>query len=169
MEAIYAVDLHNGLSKHGIIPWKSKKDLSFFASKTKNNVVIMGRHTYFSLPDNVRPLKDRLNIVLTSNLVNKEIKNVLFTNNIHIYKEIQENKDAYIQQYPYLKSDFIIFVIGGKQIYDKLIPICNKVWVTQIKKEYDCDLLLDYHYENSHSCKNIEEDDELTILVYEKL
>jgi dihydrofolate reductase len=31
---------------------------------TKNNVVIMGRNTYFSLPK--RPLKDRLNIILTS-------------------------------------------------------------------------------------------------------
>ena len=39
MEAIYAIDLKNGLSKGGIIPWKSKKDLKFFANKTKNNVV----------------------------------------------------------------------------------------------------------------------------------
>jgi dihydrofolate reductase len=64
MEAIYAVDCNNGLSKDGIIPWHSKKDLKFFMNMTKNNVVIMGRNTYFSLPK--RPLKDRLNIILTS-------------------------------------------------------------------------------------------------------
>ena len=69
MEAIYVIDLHNGLSKYGAIPWNSKKDLKFFYNKTKNNVVLMGKNTYFSLPVNIRPLKGRLNIVLTTNVV----------------------------------------------------------------------------------------------------
>lgn len=30
MQSIYAVDSQNGLSKHGIIPWNSKKDMTFF-------------------------------------------------------------------------------------------------------------------------------------------
>lgn len=51
------MDENNSLSKDGIIPWKSKKDLKFFANKTKNSVVIMGRNTYFPLPDEVKPLK----------------------------------------------------------------------------------------------------------------
>ena len=55
MEAIYAIDLKGGLSKNGVIPWKSKKDLKFFADKTKYNVVIMGKNAYFSLPNNIRP------------------------------------------------------------------------------------------------------------------
>ena len=90
MESIYAIDLNNGLSKDGIIPWNSKKDLKFFANKTKNSVVIMGRTTYFSLPDNVRPLKNRLNIVLTSKPeqfldLEDGIENVIFTNNDKIH------------------------------------------------------------------------------------
>ena len=47
MEAIYAIDLKKGLSKDGVIPWKSKKDLKFFADKTKHNVVIMGKKNIF--------------------------------------------------------------------------------------------------------------------------
>jgi dihydrofolate reductase len=35
-------------------------------NKTKNNVVIMGKNTYFSLPIEHRPLSNRLNIVLTT-------------------------------------------------------------------------------------------------------
>jgi dihydrofolate reductase len=35
MEAIYAIDSNNGLSKNGMIPWKSKTDMSFFINKTK--------------------------------------------------------------------------------------------------------------------------------------
>jgi dihydrofolate reductase len=45
MEAILAVDINNGLSKDGIIPWRSKNDMQFFLNKTKNNIVIMGKNT----------------------------------------------------------------------------------------------------------------------------
>jgi len=44
------------------------KKLTSQASSTKvRNVVIMGRTTYLSIPEKFRPLKGRLNIVLTSN------------------------------------------------------------------------------------------------------
>ena len=65
MESILAIDINNGLSKNGSIPWTSKKDMLFFYNQTKNNVVIMGKNTYFSIPKEKRPLKNRLNIVLT--------------------------------------------------------------------------------------------------------
>jgi dihydrofolate reductase len=35
MEAILATDINFGLSKDGKIPWKSKKDMSFFLIKQK--------------------------------------------------------------------------------------------------------------------------------------
>jgi dihydrofolate reductase len=38
MEAIYAIDINNGLSKDGGIPWNSKKDLTFF----ENHFTIIG-------------------------------------------------------------------------------------------------------------------------------
>jgi len=57
MEAILATDMSDGLSKEGKIPWKSQKDMRFFYQTTKNNIVIMGRNTYFSLPENIRPQK----------------------------------------------------------------------------------------------------------------
>jgi dihydrofolate reductase len=57
MEAILAYDLHNGISKNGLIPWKSKTDMNFFYNTTKGNVVIMGKNTFLSLPKNCQPLK----------------------------------------------------------------------------------------------------------------
>jgi dihydrofolate reductase len=150
MEAIYATDSKNGLSKDGIIPWKSKKDMEFFMNKTKNNIVIMGRKTYFSIPNG--PLKERLNIVIT-NEPNKYIvddsidhNNVIFTSNINIYKNILLNKDKYLKLYNCLKIDFTIYIIGGKEIYEKFIPICSKIWVTKFKKHYNCDLFFNYNY-----------------------
>lgn len=177
MEAIYAIDLKNGLSKAGIIPWKSKKDLKFFANKTKNNVVIMGRNTYFSLPDEVKPLKNRLNIVLTSNPeqffnLDDGIRNVIFTNNDNIHNSILNYRENYLKKYPFLSSEFKIFFIGGKKIYEQFIPLCEKVWVTQIKKDYSCDLFMDNPFSDSKQFKEpqiIEEDEELKITLYEKI
>ena len=205
MEAIYAIDLNNGLSKNGIIPWKSKRDMSFFINKTKNNIVIMGKNTFFSIPTEHRPLKNRLNIVLTStphlyenNIINEE-SNVLFTNNPDIYKEFFtpfrisnaksaspsqlitapkggvsnekrcKNRNKYYELYKYLKEDFKIFVIGGKTIYEMFIPLCDTVWVTHIKCNYNCDLFIDYDYSKHFDVELYDENDELKIVKYTRL
>jgi len=172
MEAIYAIDLNNGLSKNGIIPWNSKKDILFFMNKTKHNIVIMGKNTYFSLPEKNRPLKNRLNIVLTndSELYNKNNnKNVIFTNNDSIYKDILINKNEYNNLYNFLDKDFKIFFIGGKIIYQQFIPLCNKIWVTQIKCNYNCDLFFKYDYSREFISELYDEDNEMKIIKYIRL
>jgi dihydrofolate reductase len=162
MEAILAKDLMNGLSKNGHIPWKSKTDMKFFYNTTKNNVVIMGKNTYYSLPEHIRPLKNRLNIVLTRQvIVEKQIDNLLFTN------ELELDREKLLADYPFLKLDFKIFIIGGNQIYEKYIPLCHTVWLTQIKENYSCDLIFDEKLLNPFQIKQIEyEDDELCIMKY---
>lgn len=172
MEAIYAVDSKNGLSKDGTIPWHSKKDLKFFMNMTKNNVIIMGRNTYFSLPK--RPLKDRLNIVLTSKPLefafdeSEDLSNVIFTNNDKIHNSILNNREKYMKQFPFLSSIFKIFIIGGKNVYQQFMPLCEIAWVTIIKKDYSCDLFFDYDYSKEFKEEIVDEDEELIIKKYEK-
>jgi dihydrofolate reductase len=182
MEAIYAVDSKNGLSKEGTIPWKSKKDMKFFMNKTINNVVIMGKKTYFSLSESHRPLKNRLNIVLTCTpelymfdknsdsaktaLYANAYDNVIFTNNDRIHELILEDREKYCRVYPSLSRNFKIFFIGGKTIYEQFIPLCDKVWVTQIKCDYGCDLFIDYDYSKEFKGIILEEDNELVITEY---
>ena len=172
MESIYAIDSQNGLSKNGIIPWKSKTDMLFFMNKTKNNIVIMGRNTFFSIPKEHRPLKNRLNIVLTSMphlyLEENEGGNVLFTDNI-MYNDILNNKNKYCEMYEFLDKNFKIFFIGGKTIYDQYIPLCNTIWVTYIKQNYDCDLLMEYDYSKEFTDEIYKEDDELKIVKYTRI
>jgi len=178
MEAILALDSNNGLSKEGIIPWNNKKDLQFFYKKTKNNVIIMGKNTYFSLPDNTRPLKNRLNIVLTSqpnlflneqneeNEKNNIKRDVIFTNNNNIHSAILNNREKFSTMYPALSSNFKIFIIGGKQIYDRYIPLCETIWVTRIKKCYSCDLTFEIDLENQFKEVEKEENNEICISKY---
>jgi dihydrofolate reductase/thymidylate synthase len=173
MEAIYAVDINNGLSKNGLIPWKSKTDMSFFLNKTKNNIVIMGKNTFFSIPKQHRPLKNRFNIVLTSspdifNNINED-PNILFTNNNNIHQYILNNKNKYYETFKYLNKDFKIFFIGGKNIYDQFIPLCEKIWVTRIKLDYNCDLFINYDYSKQFNEELFEENDELSIINYTRI
>ena len=175
MEAILATDINFGISKDGKIPWKSKKDMSFFFNKTKNNVVIMGKNTYFSLPEEFRPLKNRLNIVLTknpyqyTNNIESEYANIFFTNDEKIYLFIESNRQKTLESFPFLSSNFKIFIIGGKQIYEKYIPLCSTVWVTTIKKNYSCDLFFKYEYKQQFKDEIVEEDDELKIIAWKKI
>ena len=173
MEAIVAIDLHNGISKNGTIPWTSKKDMTHFYKKTNGNVVLMGRNTYFSIPEERRPLKNRLNIVLTSNpQLYQDISNsnVIFTDDDSIYLYFLQNSEKCRDAFPFLHENFKVFVIGGKQIYEKLIPLCHTIWLTQIKKDYNCDLFLKnvYNFNNKMMVTEIENDDELVIYKYEK-
>ena len=173
MEAIVAVDLHNGIAKNGSIPWTSKKDMTHFYKKTTGNIVIMGRNTYFSIPEEKRPLKNRLNIVLTGQpqlYQDTSNSNVIFTDDDSIYLDMFNGPEKYKSVFPFLNENFKVFVIGGKQIYEKLIPLCDTIWLTQIKKDYNCDLFLknEYNFNNKMMVTEIDNDDELVIYKYEK-
>jgi len=141
VNAILAVDINNGLAKEGKIPWKSKTDLNFFKTKTINNVVIMGTNTLLSLPKG-EPLPNRINIVVTNNCekyskVYDIYQNICFVNAEQVIDLI---KNCY--------KDKIIFVIGGNQIYNLLMPYCSIVWLTKIKANYECDLIFNCDLSN---------------------
>lgn len=174
MEAILAFDIKKGISKNGVLHWNIKEDLQFFYSKTKCNVVIMGKNTYFSIPDDKKPLKNRLNIVLTREPSKyKEIvekyNNVIFTDNENIHENILLFPYKYNDMYSVLDKFFKIFIVGGNEIYKKFIPICKIIWVTKIKHDYGCDLFFDYNLENNVQEEKVFETEKCTIYKYTKL
>ena len=70
---IVCCDFKCGIGKKNNIPWKFTKDIKHFKMLTlrngilddKYNIVIMGKNTYNSIPNYYRPLKNRINIVLS--------------------------------------------------------------------------------------------------------
>jgi dihydrofolate reductase/thymidylate synthase len=62
-----------GIGKDGTLPWKLPGDMAYFKELTirtrgesgVQNAVIMGRRTWDSIPPKFRPLKGRINIVLS--------------------------------------------------------------------------------------------------------
>lgn len=141
VEAIVATDENYGLAKDGVIPWKNREDMKFFKRKTIGNIVVMGSKTLLSLP-NQAPLGNRYNIVLTNNKQEflekySSYNNIVFYN----YEELMN----YINN---VETDKTIYIIGGKQIYDLLIPKCSTIWLSVIYGNYDCDLKLKINFAN---------------------
>lgn len=142
IEAIVALDEHFGLAKDGAIPWKNKEDMKFFKDKTINNIVVMGINTLLSLPNRM-PLADRFNIVLTNNK-DKFVPGYFIYGNIVFY-----NYPQFIDYINHIQTNKTIYIIGGKQIYDLLFPLCNKIWLSIIPGNYHCDVKLTSISDNS--------------------
>lgn len=130
---ISAIDLARGIGIHNQLPWQLKADLKHFSALTignKNNAVIMGLNTWKSLPEKYRPLPDRLNVVLSKEPVYDLPENVLnFQSLDDALKTLEEKK---VDE---------IFIIGGGMLYASTIthPNCNKLYLTEILKTFDCD------------------------------
>ena len=168
IEAILAIDNNNGLAKNGQIPWKNKTDMLFFKQKTINNIVIMGSKTLASLPKG-KPLVDRLNVVLTYNInkyANEKYDNLLFVDEATLLDFIHDtNKYILLDNHKYLKNDYKIYIIGGKQIYNLLYKHCSTFWLTKIKANYECDLIFSKEILESFNTSIVEyENDELEII-----
>lgn len=120
ISAIVAVDDKFGIGFNGQLLEHIPEDLKFFKEKTEGNVVVMGRKTWESLPK--KPLPDRTNIVITNSLRERDCLCVTLNHAKLIMKQQS-------------KLDF--FVIGGGQIYEKLLPMCDTVYLTHIHKDYE--------------------------------
>lgn len=76
MILIAALSPSNGLGLNGGLPWSLKKEMAYFRRATTfvpeeqqrsgaRNAVIMGRNTWESIPPKYRPLKGRINVVVS--------------------------------------------------------------------------------------------------------
>lgn len=110
------------LGNDGKLLYHIGNDLANFKRMTVGNVVIMGRKTFESLP-NGTPLKDRVNIIVTSDEeygVDAKFDNVYI---VHSVEDAVELCDAFF-------SDKEVFVIGGESIYRQFM---EKDLVTEMR------------------------------------
>ena len=150
MTAIACVDAKNGIGKDGKLLISIPEDMKFFRETTKDSIVIMGRKTLFSFKDKM-PLKNRINIVFTSNdkLQNeyKDLDNIFFIND-------KSELDTIISRYP----DKNVFVIGGASIYNDLIDMCDTCLITKLDKEFCADTFFPNLEEHSFTLKSTSKD-----------
>lgn len=157
MKAIVAVDDGWAIGKDNNLLYHIKDDLKRFKELTTNNIVVMGRKTFESLP-NKKPLPNRTNIILTTDInYQVDFENVEVVNNIY---------DLISKLTIIKKEDQNVFVIGGESIYNLLLPMCDEVYVTKIyddSKQGDKffpNLDKDYRWTNENEISTIRWDKE---------
>ena len=115
--AIVHADKKWGIGKAGDMMFSLPLDMKFFRQTTMGHTVVMGGKTLRSFP-NQKPLKNRVNIVLTRGQVCDECIIV------HSYEELKNEMKR--------RENEEIFVIGGGEIYKELLPYCHGAYVTKV-------------------------------------
>lgn len=153
-QAIAAMSLNRVIGAGNKIPWHLPEDFKWFRERTLGNVVVMGRKTFESLG---KPLPNRRNLVLTRHprqlirshpdvfgkyrewrggrRLKQERYQLRFVRidgtqneDIRIFKSLKLlDPEEFPDQ---------IFVCGGAQIYEQLLPRCSDLYLTLVKREY---------------------------------
>lgn len=139
-DIVVALDSKRGIGKHNSLPWKLSGDLKYFKQVTsdaadgKRNAVIMGRKTWESIPEKRRPLAGRQNVVLTWQAHYELSEGVLKAGDLNEALDLLDGDETIDK----------LFVIGGAQVYDQAIkhPRCQRLYVTEIEAQFDCDRFL---------------------------
>ena len=122
MKLIVAVDANWGIGCKNELLVRIPSDQRFFRETTTGNVVVMGRKTLESFPGG-KPLKDRVNIVLTKE--NRESVNGEII--VHSVEEALEEIKKYSEE---------IYIIGGETVYRQFLHYCDESYITKIEYSY---------------------------------
>ena len=117
IKAIVHADKEWGIGKGNDMMFSLPADMKFFRSTTIGHTVVMGGNTLRSFP-NQKPLKNRVNIVLSRGQVRDDCVIV------RSYDELKAEMKK--------RSEEDIYVIGGGAVYKELLPYCHEVLVTKV-------------------------------------
>ena len=152
---IVAVDKNGAIGKGGRLPWHYSADMKFFRETTTGNACVMGHRTWLTLG---KPLKDRLNIVLSRQ------------SEIEAQDSVIPLRDArsVLSLSKYLACD--LFVIGGARIYETFLPHIQKWIVTEVPVVVeDADTFIPAGYlKEFRNVGSRQLDDELVVKFYDR-
>lgn len=104
------------------MPWHLPDDLKFFRKMTLGKTVVMGRRTWESL--RMRPLPERQNIVLSR----------------HPYLRLDGALVVESIGQAIVQAESVeVMLIGGADLYAQTLPICDRLYLTEIDAAPDGD------------------------------
>ncbi|HEY6880571.1 MAG TPA: dihydrofolate reductase [Polyangiales bacterium] len=136
---VVAADEDFGIGKDGGLPWKLPGEMAHFKRVTTNapegqqNAVLMGRKTFESIAPKFRPLRGRLNVVL-SRAPGFTVDDALAAPSLPGALALLADRSDVAR----------IFVIGGGELYRQALahPACEEVVFTRVHGHFDCDTKL---------------------------
>lgn len=151
---IVAHDPNLVIGNEGGLPWYYSDDLKYFKKVTMGHPMLMGRGVFEELDE--KPLPGRENVVL-SRTRNYE--------HVPTFSSVEEALE-------YLEGEELVFVIGGGEVYRKLLPQTDKLFVTEIRQSYEGDTYFpEYRDDISSVWKEVKRDDrgELSFVIYDRI
>uniref|UniRef100_F6PUB9 Dihydrofolate reductase n=1 Tax=Equus caballus TaxID=9796 RepID=F6PUB9_HORSE len=163
LNCIVAVSQNMGIGKNGDLPWPPlRNEFKYFQRMTtassvegKQNLVIMGRKTWFSIPEKNRPLKDRINLVLS-----RELKGPVFPVKLtselpkafppclweppqgaHFLAKSLDDALSLLEQPELANKVDMVWIVGGSSVYKEAMnkPGHLRLFVTRIMQEFESD------------------------------
>ena len=124
LSAIVAVCDDWGIGLDGRMVVENREDMRHFVACTTGHPVIMGRRTLESFPGG-RPLKNRRNVVLSRD-------SSFSTEGVEVVRSVEDALAA-------VAGEQEAWVIGGGQVYELLLPHCDRAVVTRNHCVRPCD------------------------------
>jgi len=138
------------IGKNNKLPWNYPEDLQYFKKTTNGHPIVMWLKTYNSI---WRPLPNRRNLVLTRQNIQIDWVEIF-----HSITELQEKLKSINDE---------IFVIWWANIYSQFLPLANKIYLTEIKKEYEGDTFFPKFEEDFIEISR-EKHEELDFVIYQR-
>ena len=154
-----------GIGLRGSLPWPPlRAEMAYFARVTRRapspaiNAVVMGRRTWDSIPPRFRPLKHRLNVVVTRRPDDlaagppscpvPDEGPIAVSSVVDAMAALRQRQPLMEAQIPYVATGAIVesplwrvFVIGGAEIYKAALEsgLVERILLTRMKTRFDCD------------------------------
>lgn len=122
LSLVVAMDRNRVIGRNGDLPWHLPDDLKWFKRCTVGKPIVMGRHTWASLP---RALPDRLNIVLTSK-GDFEAEGATVVPGLESALEVARDYSE-------------VAIIGGGALFASTLGVVDRLYLTVVHGEYDGD------------------------------
>lgn len=154
LSLIVAIDDNFLIGNGNRLPWYEPIDLKYFKKTTLNKAVLMGYNTYLSIINrNGKALPKRINYVLTEE---KE----LFGGGIKV-----DDLEQLIEKY----QNEELFVIGGKMVYEAMLPRVDRLYLTRVKGTHEGNVYFPKIHFDEFKLISREVVDHLTFEVYERI
>lgn len=131
LSLIVAASENHVIGINNTLPWHLSEDLKRFKKLTMGSPIIMGRKTFESIG---RALPGRDNIVITKNNA-FNFEGIIKVNSI----------DEAIHK---VKNSEEVFFIGGATIYEQIIDLVDRIYLTKVYSTIDGDTFFPNHWEN---------------------
>ena len=124
---IVAIAANGVIGKDNALPWRIPEDLKWFKRNTLGKPVIMGRKTFDSIG---HPLPGRPNIVVTRQ-IDWSVEGAAVT---HCLDEALALASRLAPEATER------MVIGGSALFAEALPLCTRLYLTEIARDYDGDV-----------------------------